>query len=227
MEELKRIELDLSTASVGIIEVLIEESDDPMVFEEVMKANTGRVEILRMLYDHLNTPENVRKEVAGVLQLPVKVSAELEEIKKKELKTKEVRVQTLSQKVQNLSVAERIRLAMRGGKDIRSILLKDPNREVVLAVLDNPKLTEPELELIAHSRSVPDEALRVISRNREWMKNYTILLTIVTNPRTPAGISLGFISSLKQKDLKLLEKNKNVAEAVRTAAKRLLSPLRR
>lgn len=224
MEELKRIELDFSTASEDVIELLLEEVEDIGVFEEVQKANTQRPGILKLLYDHPDTPDNVRDAVARLLSLPVKVSREIEEIKKKELaKPKEARKETLSYKVQKLTVSERIKLALRGSREIRTLLLKDTNKEVILTVLDNPKITETEIEMIARSRNVPDEALRIIARNREWMKSYAVLQALITNPKTPPGIAMGFISSLKVKDIALLEKNKNIAEVVRAAAKRLAS----
>ncbi|MDP2168259.1 MAG: hypothetical protein Q8J64_08015 [Thermodesulfovibrionales bacterium] len=227
-EEQRRIGLDLSTASKDVIDVLLDEADDPSVFEEVERVNKDRSEILRLLYEHPRTPDNVRESVAKFLHLPVIVSRELEEIKKRELaKSKEVRGQSVAQKVQKLGVSDRIRLAIRGGREIRSLLLKDTNKEVVLTVLDNPKLTETEVEMIARSRNVPDEALRIVARNREWMKNYSILLALITNPKTPAGIAVGFISSLKKKDLSLLEKNKNVPEVIRAAARRLISASRK
>lgn len=224
MEELRGITLDFKIASPEVIEIVLDETDDPSVFKEILDANRARIEVLRLLYEHYNTPDDTRAEAAKILSLPVKTSREVEEIRTRELsKPKEIKAESLSRKVQKLSVSERVRLAMRGSREIRSILLKDTNKEVVLAVLDNPKLTETEIEMIARSRNVPDEALRTIARNREWMKNYSVLLALITNPKTPAGIAVGFISSLKPKDLALLEKNKNVAEVVRSAAKRLLS----
>jgi hypothetical protein len=119
-------------------------------------------------------------------------------------------------------VGERIAIALRGGQEIRSILLKDANKEVVLTVLKNPKITETEVELIAHSRNVPEDALRAIHKNREWMKNYSINLALVNNPKTPPGIGITLVTSLRAKDLGVLEKNKNVPEAIRAVAKRLL-----
>lgn len=224
MEELRGITLDFAIASKDVIEIFLDEADDPTVFEEIFNANQKRPEILRLLYDHPSTPEPVRVATAKALSLPVKVSTEIEEARTKELaKPREVKVESLTKKMQRLSVAERIKLALRGGREIRSILLKDTNKEVILSVLDNPKITETEIEMIARSRNVPDEALRIVAKNREWMKNYAVLYALVTNPKTPAGIALGFISSLKLKDLSLLEKNKNVAEVVRSAAKRLLA----
>ena len=52
---------------------------------------------------------------------------------------------------------------MRGGREARSILIKDTNKQIVMAVLDNPKIKEPEVEMFARSRSIPDEALRAIT----------------------------------------------------------------
>lgn len=89
-------------------------------------------------------------------------------------------------------------------------------------MLKNPKLTETEVELIAHSRNVPEEALRAIHKNREWMKNYSINLALVNNPKTPPGIGITLVTSLRVKDLAVLEKNKNVPDAIRAIAKKLL-----
>ena len=54
------------------------------------------------------------------------------------------------------------------------------------------------------------------------MKKYPILLGLVTNPKTPPGISVALVTEVKTRDLAGIEKNKNVAEAVRAAAKKLL-----
>jgi hypothetical protein len=99
--------------------------------------------------------------------------------------------------------------------------MRDPNKEVRLSP-SNPKLTDTEVELIARSRSIPDEALRTITKKREWMKNYNVMLALLTNPKLPVGIALRLVSELKTKDLALLEKNKNVSEGLRGAAKKIL-----
>jgi len=200
MEELRGITLDFKIASPEVIEIVLDETDDPSVFQEILNSNRKRIEVLRLLYEHYNTPDDIRVEVAKILSLPVKTSREVEEVRTRELsKPKEVRAESLSRKVQKLTVSERVRLAMRGSREIRSILLKDTNKEVVLAVLDNPKLTETEIEMIARSRNVPDEALRTIARNREWMKNYSVLLALITNPKTPCWDSSRLYKQSKTK----------------------------
>lgn len=218
MEEEKiLIGIDLSSASREVIELLIEDATDQSIFEEIAKANANRLEILQLLHEYPDTPDEVRQMVSNALKIPAKPKSAIVKI----YKTPEERTQTILQRIQKLSVSERIHLALRGGKEIRTILLRDPNKEVSLTVLANPKITETEVELVAKSRSVPDEALRKITKKREWMKNYTIVFALVTNPKTPPGIAIPLVSELKIRDLALLEKNKNVSEGIRATAKKL------
>jgi len=213
------IGLDLSVASREVIEILIEAASDPDVFDEIAIANQGRQDILELLFHHPHTPDQIKTYISGILQLPAKPAEKIVTGQK----PREARPQNLLQKIQSLSVGERLQLALKGSREIRSILVKDSNKQVMLSVLENQKITETEVEMIAKSRSVPEDALRIISKNREWLKNYSIMYGLATNPKTPPGISVTLISSLKLKDLLLIDKNKNVPELVRSAAKRLVN----
>ena len=217
-EEIKLIGLDFSVASQQVIEILLEDPSEAAIFREIYTANTGRPEILRLLAEHANVPDDVRAEAAKMLHLP----AERKEQVPHAVRDEEARKHGLLQKIQTLTVGEKIALALRGGRDVRTILIKDSNKEVCLSVLKNPKMTETEVELVSHSRNIPDEALRFIAKNREWMKNYSVVLALVSNPKTPVGISSTLVPGLKVKDLIGLEKNKNVSEAVRALAKKLV-----
>jgi hypothetical protein len=160
----------------------------------------------------------VRQKISSLLNVP----AAPKDVIKHEQKPPEERAQTILQRIQKLSVSERIQLALKGGKEIRTILLRDSNKEVSLTVLDNPKVTETEIELLARSRSVPEEVLRIIANRREWMKSYNVILAMVNNPKAPQGQALRLVTTLKTRDLQVLEKNKNVTEGIRSTAKKLL-----
>jgi len=216
MQETHLIGLDLSVASIEVIEILLEFSQEPEVFREVYEANKSRTEVLRFLIGHEHTPSELRNEIGKALNIPTVYEGV------SRASGREARKETLLQRIQHLTVGEKIALALKGGQELRSILLKDPNKEVVLSVLKNPKMTETEVEMLAHSRNAPEEALRAICRNREWTKNYNIIFALVNNPKTPPGLSVPFVTSLRTKDLVILEKNKNVPEAVRAAARRLV-----
>ena len=219
MEETpKLIGLDYATASQEILEILLEDASEPAVFEEVAKANFHRPEILRLVLEYPGTPEVVRKFVEERLSMPAQASREMVRAER----AREARAESLISKIQKLTISARIQLALKGGREIRGILARDTNKEVMLSVLENGKITESEIEMIARSRQTLEEALRRIARNREWMRNYAIVFALVTNPKTPAGIAVSHVSALKTKDIVILEKNKNLSEAVRSAAKKLL-----
>lgn len=134
----------------------------------------------------------------------------------------EQRTQSRYQEIKDLPVPEKIKLALSGDKEARNILVKDSNRQVQEAVLDSPRITEPEIAAIANSRNVGDDILRKIAINREWMKNYQVRLALVNNPKTPLTIGLKILGTLMISDLKRLSKSKGVSSVLTSAAARAL-----
>jgi hypothetical protein len=123
--------------------------------------------------------------------------------------------------VRALSIPVRIKLTKGASRTLRSILIKDSNRLVSLAVLANAAFSEDEVEQVAGNRSLDEEVLAFISRRREWVSRYGVCRALVLNARTPVGISVRLVSRLSVKDLKSLRRDRNVAEPVRSAAERL------
>lgn len=132
---------------------------------------------------------------------------------------KEARISPL-QKVARLSVGERVKLAMLGNKEERSLLIRDGSRVVYAAVMASPKLTDQEVETIASMKNVQEGVLREVARNRKFIKKYTVMKNLVNNPRCPMDLSLNFIKNLLPPDLKALSMNKGVPENVRKFALR-------
>ena len=126
-------------------------------------------------------------------------------------------------RVLRMNMKDRMKLAMKGDREARNILIRDPNRIVAQAVIQNPKLTDQEAEKIASMRTVPEEVLRLIATNRTWARNYQIMLKLAQNPRTPLTNSMTILTRLQTKDLIMISKNKNVSEAIRKQAFRLSS----
>jgi hypothetical protein len=130
--------------------------------------------------------------------------------------------ETVYQMIRQMTISEKIRLAMKADKTARSLLIKDSNKQIALAVVESPKITEQEVESIAQSRNVSEDVLRAISKKREWMKNYTIVHALVSNPKTPVGIAITLMPQMKTKDLNLMMKSRGISEAVRALASKLL-----
>jgi hypothetical protein len=126
------------------------------------------------------------------------------------------------QKIYRLNTAEKLITALKGSREERSILIRDPNRLVATAVLGSPRLTDPEIEAISAMKGVSDEILRKIGHHREWTKRYAVCKNLVCNPRTPIGIALTLVPRLSPRDIKGLSVDRNVPEPVRKQAQKFL-----
>ncbi len=126
------------------------------------------------------------------------------------------------QKIYRLNTAEKIITALKGTREERAILVRDPNRIVSTAVLGSPRLTDAEVEAFAGMKNVSDEILRSIGHHREWVKKYGVINNLVHNPRTPVGIALTLVPRLNPRDLRGLAVDRNVPETVRKHAQKFI-----
>lgn len=128
---------------------------------------------------------------------------------------------TLIRSLMFMNAKDRMKMAMKGDREARGILIRDSNRVVATAVIQNPRVTDQEVENIAAMRTVADEVLRLIAMNRNWARSYSIIHNLVRNPRTPIPTVISKLPHIRTKDLKNLSQNRNVSEAVRRQALRL------
>ena len=63
-------------------------------------------------------------------------------------------------------------------------------------------------------------SLRLLGSTRAWVKNYSILLGLTKNPKTPLAMSLTFVHRLNDRDLRGLSIDRNVPEPLRIAARK-------
>ncbi len=128
---------------------------------------------------------------------------------------------SLIRRIMFMNTKDRIKLGRKGDREARSILIRDSNRVVCSAVVNNPRITEQEIENIASMRTVADEVLRVIALNRAWARSYVIIHNLARNPRTPIPTAMNILPRIRTKDLQALSQNRNVSEAIRRQAYRL------
>jgi hypothetical protein len=126
--------------------------------------------------------------------------------------------QTLLQRINAMTPAEKIKAALTGNQEERLVLIRDSNKLVARAVLGSPKLSDAEVEAFAMMKNVTEEVLRHIAMNRAFMKRYTVAVALANNPRTPLDVTLPLINRLNERDLKNLSLNKNVPETLRGLA---------
>jgi hypothetical protein len=127
---------------------------------------------------------------------------------------------TASQRLAKMSFSDRLKAAVKGSREMRSILIRDPNKLIASSVLSSPKLAEPEVEAFAKMANVSDDVLRIIGSNRAWMKNYGIMHSLTKNPKCPLAMSLTLMPRLNDRDLAQLSVDRNVPEPLRIAARK-------
>jgi hypothetical protein len=126
------------------------------------------------------------------------------------------------QKIAAMNVAQRLALAMKGTREERAILVRDPNKVVGAAVLSSPKMSENEIESIARMANVSEDILRTIAQTRAWVKNYSVVWSLTRNPKTPVAISMNMLSRLTEKDLRTISTDRNVPDVLRITARKKL-----
>jgi dihydroorotate dehydrogenase len=139
-----------------------------------------------------------------------------------EEKSSEENYDALYSRILMIGVADKIKLAISGNQAARSILVRDPNKMVAVAVVKSPEIQQAEIESIAKSRSVCEEVLRAIASRQEWMKSSRIRFSLASNPKTPVPIALKILPSLGMTELEALAAHQEIDPYVSMKARELL-----
>lgn len=123
---------------------------------------------------------------------------------------------------QLMGIGEKIKMALSGDKEWRSILVKDANKLVSGSVIKNPRITEAEILTLIKAGIQNDEIMRLICANKEWIKSYQIRKALVENNRTPVQSAMRYLGTMGDKDLASFAKSKNIPSVISTLAKRLI-----
>lgn len=129
----------------------------------------------------------------------------------------------LQQRFIDMSMGEKVRLALTGSRAARSLILRTNKPLLVNMVLKNPRLTVDEVVELAKLKTTATDILEAIQRNRSWMKGYQLKLILVMNPKTSAASSMRLMGHLLEADLRRIAKSRDVPQIVANTARRLLS----
>jgi hypothetical protein len=125
--------------------------------------------------------------------------------------------------ISKLSIPGKIRLATLGNAFARATLIRDSNRQVALAAIRSPGITDNEVAKFSSNRGLSDDVIRVIANTKEWTRLYTVKHNLVQNPKCPLAVSMRFLPFLHDKDLKMLAKSKGIPSALSAQAKKLMT----
>jgi hypothetical protein len=128
----------------------------------------------------------------------------------------------MTQRIMQMSVSQKIKLATLGNHEARTLLLRDSNKLVSMAAVTSPRITDGEIIFLANSRTVNADVLRYIYSNREFTRTYVIKASLVRNPKVPLPTALKMMFTLQEKDIKELARDRNVPQTIQSQAKGFL-----
>ncbi len=120
-----------------------------------------------------------------------------------------------------LTLGHRKTLARGTDRDVLHRLLIDPEVPVVRNLLENPRLVERDVVLLAARRPTDPDIQRVIFASSRWIRRYAVKRALVLNPYTPADLALRLLGFFTASDLRLVQQSPNLPEIVREAARNL------
>jgi hypothetical protein len=116
------------------------------------------------------------------------------------------RVSPLHQRLRALSSTERQRLSRNGEQAERVLLERIYGKAVWEALLQNPRITPPEVARIARMGALPRPLLEQIASNPGWLGSAQVRRAVLSNPRLGKSFVLRVLQALPKHDLRLMEK---------------------
>ena len=125
-------------------------------------------------------------------------------------------------RLEKLSPAAKIRIATLGNSFARGTLIRDKNKQVSMACIKSPGVSDSEALKYANNRSLDANIVGFISNNRSWTRLPGIRLALCNNPKTPLPTTLRMLPTLNIRDLKILMRSKGIPAVVCKQAKELV-----
>jgi len=127
-------------------------------------------------------------------------------------------------RVRAASPHEKMQLALRGNRDERAVILRDPTaRPAHGHLLRNPQIGVDEVALIAGMRTASADLLKQIADRREWAQRAEIASALVRNPKTPVPLAIKMIPWVAVAELRQLAKTSSLRTPIlREIRKRIL-----
>jgi hypothetical protein len=79
--------------------------------------------------------------------------------------------------------------------------LHDPSPRVIRALLENRRLAEEDVLIVAKRTNLPPDILTIVFRDKRWAESYPVRLALARNPRSPLSVSLNIARYLRLFDL--------------------------
>jgi hypothetical protein len=105
--------------------------------------------------------------------------------------------QSIIDRLENMSLGERISLAKRGSTRIAERLLRDPEQNVIELALMNSHLTEAcVVRTLMIDEEVDERFVHLVANHPKWSLRTDVRSALLRNPKTPMGVALNIVHAL-------------------------------
>jgi len=132
-------------------------------------------------------------------------------------------VSSLHDRIRSLSLAEQVKLAREGGLQERVALERIFGKTVWEPILQNQRVTPPEVARIARMGTAPVPVLDLITGNAAWLAAGEVRRALLSNPRLSDDGLTKVLRSTPKHELQLIAMQTYYPPRVRKAARTLLN----
>ncbi len=127
----------------------------------------------------------------------------------------------LVNRVDKLSLGERVASARRCTSALIKVFLYDPHPKVFESLLINKRVREDDLLALMASTRATKEQLQMIAGDQKWSYRYAVRKALVLNPHTPRAAAASQLRFLSRKDLRQIHANPDTSVYIRRCIERL------
>lgn len=127
----------------------------------------------------------------------------------------------LLNRINRMKMVDRMLLALHGNMEARKFLIRTPSKMIQECVMRNPKITTREIVALIKERATSQNVIEIISRNREWERNYELVHQLCWNPKTPRQFIARVLPRLSFKDVRRLSTSKMIPAFTAAQARNL------
>jgi hypothetical protein len=120
---------------------------------------------------------------------------------------------------EQLSKAERIKLARLGNADARRRVLRDRDRTLHVHVLSNPGLSGAELAALIRGGNVSGEFQQEVARREDLMRHPEVVEALVRSPRTPIHLAVALVPRVPIEVARQIARTASLRDPVVAAAR--------
>jgi hypothetical protein len=124
-------------------------------------------------------------------------------------------------RVDKLTLGERIQSAKRCSHALLKALLFDPEPKVFEALLVNQRMREEDLVTLASSERASRDQLQLLAKDYKWSTRYAIRKALVMNPVTPRAAAASQLRFLTWRDLRMIHNHPATSIYLRRCIERL------